>query len=188
MHVLVNVGVCVCVCVPGYWVALCACASVTRTSKPPLQPVAIPSPLRTPLFLLPSERAAATLESIQNVFGRMLSEGTSHWECRMAFDIASKRVEGGKGGTEELRGVSGTGSRVGFGLVSVFRLGLSEMTSEVLLVLHTSTKCNTHTYTDRQREIERERKKEREGEAKKGGGGMKVSGNTYSQHPAELVV
>lgn len=105
MHVLVNVGVCVCVCVPGYWVALCACASVTRTSKPPLQPVATPphSP-RTPpsiSFMLPSERAAATLESIQNVFGRMLSEGTSHWECRMAFDIASKSWTKRRGGVQK---------------------------------------------------------------------------------------
>lgn len=77
----------------------------------------------------------------------------------MAFDIASQSwAKGGagirKGGGGEYRQLE-AGSV--FGLVSVFRLGLSEMTSEVLLVLHTSTKCNTHTYTDRERERERGR-------------------------------
>lgn len=73
--------------------------------------------------------------------------------------------KGGSGSSKEGGGgVSATGSRVGFGLVSVFRLGLSEMTSEVLLVLHTSTKCNTHTYTDREGESGRgKRERGREG-------------------------
>lgn len=73
----------------------------------------------------------------------------------MAFDIASD------GGTQKVWGRGGGAIRgsLGFGLVSVFRLGLSEMTSEVLLVLLTSTKCNTHTQIERERESESERER-----------------------------
>lgn len=169
MHVLVNVGVCVCVCVPGYWVALCACASVTRTSKPPLQPVATPphSPYLASFHLFHAPFGTRCCNTwidskrfwpyvVRRNFPLGMPNGVRH--CQQELGKGERGSSKGGGGR---RGVSATGSRVGFGLVSVFRLGLSEMTSEVLLVLHTSTKCNTHTYTDREREREWKRGRER---------------------------